>query len=139
MRPRRPTVHDHNSLGVHFYSVGAYDLAIAELEKAVALAPEIASLHFNLGGAFYNKERVGDAEREFRLALALEPGHVKAHWFRGLCLEKMGHLSGALEEFQWVRRNSAGTREARSAGEEIHAIGLRLKATGTEEHRTDGS
>src|SRR3989304_975577 len=44
MRPRRPTVHDHNSLGVHFYSVGAYDLAIAELETAVALAPEEARL-----------------------------------------------------------------------------------------------
>jgi len=139
MRPRRPTVHDHNSLGVHFYSVGAYDLAIAELEKAVALAPEVASLHFNLGGAFYNKERVGDAEREFRLVLALEPGHVKAHWFRGLCLEKMGRLTEALEEFQWVRRNSTGTREARSAGEEIHAIGLMLNGSGPKEHRTDGS
>lgn len=139
MRPRRPTLHDHNSLGVHFYSVGAYDLAIAELEKAVALAPEVASLHFNLGGAFYNKGRVGDAEREFRLALALDPGHVKAHWFRGLCLEKMGRLSEALEEFQWVRRNSTGTREARSAQEEIHAIGLILKANGAEKHSAEGS
>ena len=139
MRPRRPTVHDHNSLGVHFYSVGAYELAIAELEKAVALAPEVASLHFNLGGAFYNKGRVEDAEREFRLALALDPGHVKTHWFLGLCLEKMGRLSEALEEFHWVRRNSTGTREARSAGEEIHAIGLMLKGSGVEETCTDGS
>ena len=139
MRARRSTVHDHNSLGVHFYSVGAYDLAIAELEKAVSLAPEIASLHLNLGGAFYNKGRVGDAEREFRLALALDPAHVKAHWFRGLCLEKMGRLTEALEEFQWVRRNSTGTREARSAREEIHAIGLILNGSGAEEHRTDGS
>ena len=139
MRTRRPTVHDHNSLGVHFYSVGAYDLAIAELEKAVALAPEVASLHFNLGGAFYNKGRVGDAEREFRLALALDPAHVKAHWFRGLCLEKMGRLTEALEEFKWVRRNSTGTREARSAREEIHAIGLMLNGSGAEKHSADGS
>ena len=139
MRTRRPTVHEHNSLGVHFYSVGAYDLAIAELEKAVALAPEVASLHFNLGGAFYNKERVGDAEREFRLVLALEPGHVKAHWFRGLCLERMGRLTEALEEFQWVRRNSTGSREARSAQEEIHAIGLMLKDRGAEKLSPDVS
>ena len=137
MRTRRPTVHEHNSLGVHFYSVGAYDLAIAELEKAVALAPEVGSLHFNLGGAFYNKGRVGDAEREFRLALALDPGHVKAHWFRGLCLEKMGHLTEALEEFRWVRRNSTGTREARSAHEEIQAIGFLLNTWNGNEPCTD--
>lgn len=137
MRPRRPTVHDHNSLGVHFYSVGAYDLAIAELEKAVALAPEIASLHINLGGALYNKERVADAEREFRLALALDPGHVKARWFRGLCLEKMGRLTEALEEFHWVRRNSTGTREARSAHEEIQAINFLLNTKNGNEPCTD--
>src|SRR3990170_5222622 len=136
MRARRSTVHDHNSLGVHFYSVGAYDLAIAELEKAVALAPEVASLHFNLGGAFYNKERVEDAEREFRLALALDPGHVKAHWFRGLCLEQMKRLTEALEEFQWVRRNSTGTREARSAHEEIQAINFLLNTKNGNESST---
>ncbi len=138
MRPRRPTVHDHNSLGVHFYSVGAYDLAIAELEKALALAPDVASLHFNLGGAFYNKGRVEDAERVLRMALALDPGHVKAHWFRGLCLERMGRLTEALQEFQWVRRNSTGTREARSAQEEIQAINFLLNTKDGNEPWTDG-
>lgn len=122
MAQRRPTVHDWNKLGVHFYSVGAYDLAIAQLEKAVRLAPEIASIHFNLGGAYYGKGRMADAERKFCEALGLDPGHARAHWFRGLCLEKLGRLGEALEEFDWVRRHSPGTREARSAQEEIEAI-----------------
>jgi tetratricopeptide (TPR) repeat protein len=107
--------------------VGAYDLAIAQLEKAVRLAPEMASLHFNLGGAYYGKGRLADAEQEFRLALGRDPGHARAHWFRGLCLEGSGRLDEALQEFEWVRANSPGTREARSAREEIHAIGLLLK------------
>ncbi len=124
MRRRRPTVHDHNSLGVHFYSVGAYDLAIAQLEKAVRLAPEVPGLHFNLGGAYYGKGRVADAEQAFRLTLELDPGYGRAHWFRGLCLEGLGRLGEALEEFQWVRQHFAGTREARSAQEEIQAIGV---------------
>jgi tetratricopeptide (TPR) repeat protein len=98
------------------------------LEKAVALAPEVASLHFNLGGALYNRGRVEDAEREFRLALARDPGHVKAHWFRGLCLERMERLTEALEEFHWVVRNSTGTRETRSAKEEIQAINFNLNS-----------
>jgi tetratricopeptide (TPR) repeat protein len=130
MRPRRPTVHDHNSLGVHFYQVGAYDLAIAQLEQAVRLAPEVASLHFNLGGAYYGKGRVADAEREFRLALELVPDHARSHWFRGLCLERMGRLVEALEEFAWVCSRSAGTREDRSAKEEIRAITLALRTNG---------
>lgn len=133
MRRRRPTVHDHNSLGVHFYSVGAYDLAIAELEKAARLAPELVSLHFNLGGAYYGKGRLTDAEQEFRLALALNPEHARTHWFRGLCLEALGRLGEALEEFKWVRQHSAGTREARSAQEEIQAIGFLSSASAGDE------
>ncbi len=136
MRRRRPTVHDHNSLGVHFYSVGAYDLAIAELMKAVALTPEVASLHFNLGGAYFGKGRLADAELEFCLALERDPGHARAHWFRGLCLEALGRFGDALEEFEWVRQHSSGTREARSAQEEIQAIGLLLQGNGGGESRT---
>jgi len=130
MRGKRPTVHDWNKLGVHFYSVGAYDLAIFQLEKAVSLAPEVAGIHFNLGGAYYGRGRVADAEREFHLALELDPDHARSHWFRGLCLERLGRPDEALEEFKWVREHSPGTREARSAQEEIYAIGLMLQANG---------
>jgi tetratricopeptide (TPR) repeat protein len=126
MRPRQPTVYDLNALGVHFYAVGAYDLAIVQLEEAARLAPEIACIRFNLGGAYYSTERTADAEREFWQALDLDPGYMRAHWFRGLCLEKLNRLDEALEEFQWVLRHSAGTREARSAREEIQAIAVAL-------------
>ena len=127
MRSKRPTINDLNMLGVHFYSVGAYELAIVQLEQAVSLAPEVASIHFNLGGAYYGTGRVADAEREFRQALALDPEHVRGHWFRGLCLEGLGDLDAALGEFGWVLRHSTGTREARSAREEIEVIGSLLQ------------
>lgn len=130
MKRKRPTVRDWNTLGVHFYSVGAYDLAIFQLERAVSLAPEVAGIHFNLGGAYYGKGRLADAEREFHLALELDPDHAQSHWFRGLCLEGLGRFDEALEEFEWVRQHSPGTREARSAREEIEAIGLVLNQQG---------
>lgn len=136
MKRKRPTVHDLNTLGVHFYSVEAYDLAIVQLEQAAALAPEVAGIHFNLGGAYYGKGRMGDAEHEFRLVLEHDPGHLRAHWFRGLCLEKLGHLDEALREFEWVLGHSSGTREARSAREEVEAIRLWLQAQGGGESRT---
>ncbi len=137
MRPRQPTVYDLNALGVHFYAVGAYDLAIVQLEEAARLAPEVACIHFNLGGAYYGKERTADAEREFRQTLEIEPGHVRAHWFRGLCLEKLDRLHEALAEFGWVLSHAPGTREARSAREEIQAIHLLRGASGG--MRTEGT
>lgn len=130
MRPKRPTVNDLNSLGVHFYNVEAYDLAIVQLEQAVRLAPEVASLHLNLGGAYYAKRRDAEAEGEFRRALEIAPGHPRAHWFRGLALERLGRLDEAVQEFEWVLQHSTGTREARSAREEIQAIGHLMQGNG---------
>jgi Flp pilus assembly protein TadD len=127
MRSKQPTVYDLNALGVQFYKAEAYDLAIVQLEQAVRLAPESPRIHFNLGGAYYGKDRVADAEREFQTVLQLAPDHVRAHWFRGLCLERLGRLAEAVKEFEWVLAHSTATREARSAQEEIQAIGLVLK------------
>jgi len=136
MRSKRPSVYDLNVLGVEFYRAHAYDLAIVQLGQAVRMAPEDAGIHFNLGGAYYGNDRVGDAEREFRTVLELVPDHVRAHWFRGLCLERLGRLSEALEEFHWVRGHSTGTREAHSAQEEIQAIGVTLRTKENGESRT---
>ena len=127
MRSRRPTVSDLNALGVEFYRAQAYDLAIVQLEQAVRMAPEVASIHLNLGGAYYGKERLDDAERECRTALQLSPDHVRAHWFRGRCLVRLGRLAEALDEFRWVQAHSTETREARSAQEEIKIIGRLLR------------
>ena len=122
MRLKRPTVYDLNVLGVSFYQSRAYDLAIVQFKEALRLAPELPSLHFNLGGAYYGKGRLSDAEREFRATLDVAPDHVGAHWFRGICLARLGRLTDALQEFEWVVGHSIGTREARTAREEIAII-----------------
>jgi tetratricopeptide (TPR) repeat protein len=127
MRLKRPTFSDLNSLGVNFYRSEAYDLAILQFEEAARLVPESPAIHFNLGGAYYGKDRIADAEREFQTALALNPDHVRAHWFRGLCLERMERFREALCEFEWVLAHSVGTREAGSAQEEIEIIGHMVK------------
>jgi hypothetical protein len=67
---KRPTVHDLNALGVHFYSVEAYDLAIVQLEQATSLAPDVAAIHFNLGGAYYGKGRIEPPSRRSRPSAA---------------------------------------------------------------------
>jgi Flp pilus assembly protein TadD len=139
MRIKRPTVYDLNVLGLEFCRAQAYDLAIVQLEQAVRMAPETAGIHLNLGGAYYGKERLADAEREFRTALALDPDHVRAHWFRGRCLERLGRLTEALTEFRWVRDHSTSTCEARSAREGIEIIERMLRAQDGGGGRPEGS
>ncbi len=57
---------------------GRFDQAIADLERAVALAPEAAPLHNNLGVAYLAAGRAGEARQAFEQAVALDCDHEPA-------------------------------------------------------------
>jgi tetratricopeptide (TPR) repeat protein len=103
MPRRRPTVREHNILGV-FYSRRLYDLAIAELAQVLRYLPDSATVHYNMGGALFGKGCLAKAEVEFRTALALEPGHLEAGYFLGLTLRELGRPAEALQEMERVLR-----------------------------------
>lgn len=123
MRRHKPNAYDYNALGASFYQAGAYGLAIAQLEEAVRMAPTVAAYRFNLGGAYYGKGRLGDAERAFREALWLDGQHAGAHYFLAVCLERAGRIREALAEYGWVRAHAPDTGEGRKADEAIRALG----------------
>ncbi|HTU00670.1 MAG TPA: tetratricopeptide repeat protein [Candidatus Sulfotelmatobacter sp.] len=122
MRRHVANAYDYNAVGVTFCQAGAYDLAIVQLKEAVRLKPAVANYHFNLGGAYYGKGRLADAEYELSEALRLEPGHIKAHWLRALCLEKAGRPAEALIEYRWVRSQAGNSMEGRNASEAIRGL-----------------
>jgi len=73
--------------------------AVAQLSKAVALAPNNASTRLNLGTAYYMQ---GDAERaigQYREAIRLSPSFARAHFVLGLLLETRSDDRGAIDEF----------------------------------------
>jgi len=73
--------------------------AVAQLSKAIALAPNNASTHLNLGTAYYMQ---GDADRamgQYREAIRLSPSFTRAHFVLGLLLETRGDDRGAIDEF----------------------------------------
>lgn len=81
-------------------NLDAYAKARDAAEKALALDPSLAEPHANLG--FLDFFRVGDqsqAEREFRMALALDPRCAMAHSWFGTMLTYQGRLPEALREF----------------------------------------
>ena len=73
--------------------------AVAQLSKAIALAPNNASTRLNLGTAYYMQ---GDADRamgQYREAIRLSPSFARAHFVLGLLLETRGDDRGAIDEF----------------------------------------
>ena len=61
--------------------------ASAALNKAVALKPDLAEAHLNLGGLYTSMNRLNDAEEEYETAASLKPNMAEAHYSLGLFYE----------------------------------------------------
>lgn len=68
---------------------------IGQLERAVALEPGRAQLHFELGVALHRAGRLGEALAAYEKALALEPRMVGASYNAGLVNQSAGRLEQA--------------------------------------------
>jgi len=62
-----------NDLGYAHLQLGRYDLALEQLNKAVAANPKNAQAHLNLGLTYYGLGRYADAVKEFDTAVKLDP------------------------------------------------------------------
>ncbi len=71
--------------------------ATVELEKLTEVSPDNADGWFNLGFLHDKADRLGDAERCFRRAVALKPMLDRAWYGLGLVLIRDGRLEDAVE------------------------------------------
>ncbi|MEJ2667814.1 MAG: tetratricopeptide repeat protein [Deinococcales bacterium] len=62
-----------NDLGYAHLQLGRYDLALTQLQKAIAANPKNAQAHLNLGLTYYGLGRYSDALKEFDEAVKLDP------------------------------------------------------------------
>jgi tetratricopeptide (TPR) repeat protein len=67
-----------------------YATAEKEYESVIALAPEFAEVHMNLGLVYQLQNRYPEAMTEFRRALKLKPALTGANFFLGVDYCKMG-------------------------------------------------
>ena len=70
--------------------------------KILALKPDDAEAHFNLGNACQDQHSLDDAAACFRRTIALQPGHAAAHYNLAIVLQDMGHLQVAAARFLQV-------------------------------------
>ena len=66
-------VQTYNSNGIRFRKEGAYDKAIGEFEKALAILPDDEGLHYNIARVQVEKKEWGHAEASIQEALKINP------------------------------------------------------------------
>ena len=128
MVSRRPTVSEHNAIGVYLSSIGAHDLAISELEKARRLAPLSPVIHFNLGAAYFGKGDLDQSLAALRTALDLNPLHLNAHLLLGLVLEAKGSHEEGRRELKWVVEQDPSSRSGKEARDALVVLESKISA-----------
>jgi tetratricopeptide (TPR) repeat protein len=73
-----------------------YAAAEREYEAVIALAPDFAEVHMNLGLVYQLQDRATDAMTEFRRALKIKPGLAGANFFLGVDYCKLGEGAKAV-------------------------------------------
>jgi len=73
-----------------------YGTAEREYQAVIAIAPEFAEAHMNLGLVYQLQDRASEAVPEFRRALKLKPGLVGANFFLGVDFCKAGEGAKAI-------------------------------------------
>jgi tetratricopeptide (TPR) repeat protein len=75
---------------------GQLDAAAAALQQAIALKPNCATAHADLGLIFKELGRLDDAIASYRQAIAIDPRHAVAHINLGVALHRRGEAEAAL-------------------------------------------
>jgi tetratricopeptide (TPR) repeat protein len=78
-----------------------YDKAVEYFQKALALTPDDAGLHTNLGNVYANMNKIPEAQAEYQKAAQLDPTHAaQAYYNIGAVMTNTGHMSEAAEAFK---------------------------------------
>ncbi len=80
---------------------GRLDEAVASIQRALALAPDLVEAHINLGNARKSQRKVDEAAEAYTRALSLDPANPEAHWNFAQVLLLMGRLGEGWAEYAW--------------------------------------
>ncbi len=89
----------HFELGFAYSSLKKNPEAIAEYRRAIAIDPQLAPAHLNLGLALLDSDAAAAVE-SFRRATELLPGQARPIYLLGEALERAGRLSEAIEQYR---------------------------------------
>jgi hypothetical protein len=94
----------HDDVAMLYLELGKSLGAIAHFTASLALKPQSASAHYNLGTALAVAHRLDAAADEYREALRIDPAYANAHNNLGNVLLALRQFDEALREFREVVR-----------------------------------
>ena len=120
-------------LGAVFNQTGRISEGLIACQKSVALAPENAEAHYNLGNTLHKLDRFEEAEESCRKAIALAPENAEAHNNLGNTLKELGRLEEAERTYRQAIALKLGYSEAhRNLGNTLKELGRLEEAEGTD-------
>ncbi len=69
-------------------SIGKLDAAVADFRRVIAVSPQYAPVHFELGWVYLRLGRYDEAMQEFDAALSRDPGYGNAYYGKALLLKR---------------------------------------------------
>jgi Flp pilus assembly protein TadD len=74
--------------------------ALASIDRALILKPDLVAAHYNRGNALFSLDRYAEALTSFTRALIFDPGHVDAYYNRGNALRELRRYDEALASYR---------------------------------------
>ena len=94
----------HDDVALLYLELGKSDRAIAHFRRSLALQPQSAAAHYNLGTALTVARRLDEAAGEYGEALRIDPVYANAHNNLGNVLLAQRKYHEAIREFAEVVR-----------------------------------
>jgi tetratricopeptide (TPR) repeat protein len=74
--------------------------SIADLERSVAINPQLGPIHYALGVEYLKASRYEEALAQFDIAIKTDPVNNKAYYAKGLTFKRMGDEVHAIQEMK---------------------------------------
>ena len=86
-------------LGLIAHQVGKNDISVDLIMKALAIKPDYAEAHSNLGTSLNGQGKLDEAVASYNKALTIKPDYPEAHNNLGNALQEQGKLNGAVASY----------------------------------------
>jgi len=86
-----------STLAASLYRQGKLDEAIIACRKVIAINPDLAEAHANLGVALFDQGKLDEAIDAYRHAIKIKPNYAEAHSNFGVVLYRQGKIEKAID------------------------------------------